>query len=70
MPRPLITPFLPVMQVQFRGSRKGFSRSWLVPYSSKIFIRNALEGLAGQTVHDPALNPTHPESDMPECFTE
>ena len=62
--------FLPVMRVQSRGNCKGFGHSWLVAYSSKISPRGDLAGLAGDTVHIPTLNSTHPESDMPECFTE
>ena len=65
-----ISPFLPFVRVQYRGSRKGFSHSWLVAYNSNILPRSALAELAGETVHNPALNPTHPVSDMPEFFTE
>ena len=59
MPRPAISPVLPDMQVQCTGSRKGFNYSLLVAYSSKIPPRNALAGLAGETVQNPALNPTY-----------
>ena len=67
---PAVPSFLPVMRVQSRGSCKGFGHSWLVAYSSKIPPRGALAGLAGNTVCNPALTPTPPKSDMPECFTE
>ena len=60
----LFSPFLPVMRVQSRRSRKGFGHSWLVANSSKILPSSALVGLAGDTVHNPILNPTLPESDM------
>ena len=70
MTRCSIPPFLPVMRVQSRGSHKGLGHSWLVAYSSKIAARCALVGLAGDTVHNPILNPTHLESAMPECFTK
>ena len=55
------------MQVQSRGYCKGFSHSSLVAYSSKIPPRGAL---AGEIVHNPALNFMHRESEMPECFTD
>ena len=61
---PPISQFLAVMRVQSRESRKGFGHSWSVAYSSKIPPRGALAGLAGDTVGNPALNPTQPESDM------
>ena len=70
MSRSPISPILLVMRVQSRGSRKELGHSWLVAYSSKIAPRCALAGLAGDTVHNPILNPTHPESAMPECFTK
>ena len=70
MPRSPISLFLPVSRVQSRGSRKELGHSWLVAYSSKIAPGDALAELAGDAVHNPTLNPTHPESAMPECFTE
>ena len=70
MTRCSIPPFLTVMRVQSRGSCKELGHSWLVAYSSKIAPCCALAALAGDTVHNPILNPTHPESAMPECFME
>ena len=61
-----LSPVFPVMRVQLQGSRKGFGHSWLVAYRSKIPLRCALAGLAGDIVH----NLTYPESDMLECFRE
>ena len=39
-----------------QGSRKGFSNSWLVTYSSKICPRSTSAGLSRETVHNLALN--------------
>ena len=35
---------------------------------SKIPPHSDWAGLAGKTVHNPALDSMHPESNMPECF--
>ena len=52
MPRSPYPPFLAVMRVQSRESRKGFGHSWLVANSSRIPPCGAWAGLARETVHN------------------